>query len=143
MNRLAHSLDEKRSAVELTGLLELMVRVSERSAVNKGVKLLTDFPESTILITTCPFYLETLVWMLLDFAMNNCGDDKTIRLNAALAGSGARIGFTGFDKISRDAVDNFFTGRLAPLLAALNAELTILENDGQLVVGLPGTGPEM
>ena len=139
MNRLAHSLDEKRASIELTELLGLMVRLAERSAVNKGVNLLTDFPESAILLTTCPFYLETLAWMLLDFAINNCGGDKTIRLSAALSGSGAQIGLTGFEKISMDAVDDFFSGRLAPLLTILNGDLTVDENDRRLAVMLPET----
>ena len=142
MNRLAHSLDEKRSSIELLGLLELMVRVSERPAVNKGVKLSTDFPEKPILITTCPFYLETLVWMLLDFAMTNCDRDKTVGLSASLAGAGAQIELTGLENITMDAVDNFSSGRLGPLLAVLNAGLTVIDGGRRLVATLPETVPE-
>ncbi len=143
MNRLAHSLDEKRSSIELIDLLELMTCLVERTAVNKGVKISTTFPETRINLTTCPFYLQTLVWLVLEYSMAACGVDKTIGLGVTQTNAGARIYFSGLKSVTSGSIDDFFSGRLESLLAVLKADLTISESDGRLEFLLPASVPEI
>lgn len=137
MNRLAHSLDEKQAAVDLSSLLELMLRVSERIAVNRGVVISGALPETPISVNTRPFFLETLIWLLLDLAMNVCGEDRKVKVSAARTGAGAEIEFSGLTALTGSGTNEFVTGRAAPLLGALGAGLRAVEGEGRLVVSLP------
>jgi len=137
MNRLAHSLDEKQAVVDLSSLVELMLHVSERTAVTRGVKITGAFSEAPISITTHPFYLETLIWLLLELSMNLCGEKKAVSVGVAAADAGARIEFSGLAALTGPAADQFFAGRSAPLLDALGAGLALMEGEGRLVVSLP------
>lgn len=139
MNRLAHSLDEKQAVVDLSSLLELMLHVSERTAVTRGVKITGTFPESPVSLTTCPFYLETMIWLLLELAMNMCGQTKAVNVSTAGSGSGAQLEFTGLTALTGPGANDFFAGRTAPLLEALGAGLEVIEGEGRLVVSLPAT----
>jgi len=138
MNRLAHSLDEKRSSIDLVSLLGLMTCLAERNAVNKGVNISSVLPESPITVTTCPFYLETLIWLLLELSIDACGSGKSVKLIADSTDSGVQIDFSGLETLTANKVDDFFAERMAPLLKVLNADLEIIENDGRLVLSLYG-----
>ena len=137
MNRLAHSLDEKQAAVDISSLLELMLCVSERIAVNRGVQIGGTVPENPISLITRPFFLETLVWILLDFAMNMCGETKSINVQVARTDAGADIAFSGLAAVTEAEADRFFAGKTAPLLDALGANLRVIEGEGRLIVSLP------
>jgi signal transduction histidine kinase len=137
MNRLAHSLDEKQAAVDLSSLLELMLRVSERIAVNRGVTVSGQFPEAPISINTRPFFLETLIWLLLDLSMNICGEPRKVTVTLSRTGSGSDIEFSGLSSLTGPAGDEFAAGKAALLLKALGATMKIWENEGRLVVSLP------
>lgn len=139
MNRLAHSLDEKRSTVDLVGLLDLMMCLAERTAVTRGVRLSGDLPASPITVTSHPFFLETLIWLLIELALTTCGSEKTVIINVADAGSGAHITFSGLAELTEGAAEASFAGRMAPLLKALRAGLEIDAGGGRLVVTLPQT----
>ena len=141
MNRLAHSLDEKQAGIDLSALLELMLHVSERTAVTRGVKISGMSPESPVFITTYPFYLETLIWLLLELSMNACGEEKTVSVRVAGGVSGARIEFSGLAALTGHGADQFFAGRSEALLSALGAGLEIIEREGRLAVSLPVTLP--
>lgn len=142
MNRLAHSLDEKRAVVELTDTLELMTCLFERIAVNKGVKISTVFPEAPISLTTCPFYLETLIWLLLELSLVTCGEKKMVDITVTPIDAGARIDVSGLETLTQNTVDDLFAKQLAPLLTALNNEMIIAENERRLTIVLPGNIPE-
>jgi signal transduction histidine kinase len=137
MNRLAHSLDEKQAVVDLSSLLELMLHVSERIALSRGVKITGSFAESVLSITTRPFFLEALIWLLLELSMNVCGEKKAVKVSTTGTGSGADIEFSGLADLTGSGADEFFAGRTAPLVEALGAGLKVIEGEGRLVVSLP------
>ncbi|MDY6831235.1 MAG: histidine kinase [Thermodesulfobacteriota bacterium] len=141
MNRLAHSLDEKQAVVDLGSLLELMLHVSERNAVSRGVKITGTFPEVPVSITTHPFFLETLVWLLLELSMETCGDARTVTVAVTGTGAGAGMIFSGLGALTGAGADAFLAGRSVPLLEALGADLKIFEGEGRLVLTLPTVFP--
>ncbi|MBC2714800.1 MAG: sensor histidine kinase [Desulfobacteraceae bacterium] len=139
MNRLAHSLDDPASQVDLNALIELMINLSERTTVTRGFKVSAAFSDTALTITTHPFFLENLIWLILDFAMNVTGDAKTIELLPVKAESGARISFTGLEKLTASEFNDFQTERVRLMLAALNCTLQTDENKGIITINLPET----
>ena len=138
MNRLAHSLDDPASQVDLNALLELMISLSERTTVTRGFNVSAAFSDSAITITTHPFFLENLIWLILDFAMNITGDEKTIVMVPTKTESGAEINFTGLDKMTENAFNDFLTQHVRLILAALHCTLQPDENIGKMTLHLPG-----
>jgi len=137
MNRLAHSLDDPASQIDLNPLLELMISLSERTTVTRGFKVSAVFSDAAITITTHPFFLENLIWLILDFAMTVTGDAKTIAMIPAKTESGAEINFTGLEKLTGKSFNDFQTERVRLMLAALNCKLQPNENKGILTIHLP------
>ncbi len=137
MNRLAHSLDDPASQTDLNALLELMISLSERTTVTRGFKVSAAFSDSAITITTNPFFLENLIWLILDFAMSATGDTKTIAMQPTKTDSGAEINFTGLDKLTENAFNDFLSDRIRLIQAALNCTLQPNENKGILTLRLP------
>jgi len=137
MNRLAHSLDDPAIQTDLNALLELMISLSERTTVTRGFKVSAAFSNTAITITTHPFFLENLIWLILDFAMNVTGDEKTISMLPAKTASGAEINFTGLDKMTENTLNDFLTQRVQLMLTALNCTLQPNKNKGILTLHLP------
>ena len=138
MNRLAHSLDDPASQVDLNTLLELMINLSERTTVTRGFKVSAAFSDDPLTITTHPFFLENLIWLILDFAMNVTGDAKTIKLQPATADPGAKISFTGLERLTQSAFNEFLTERVRLMASALHGTLQADENNGMITLNLPG-----
>lgn len=137
MNRLAHSLDDPASQIDLNPLLELMISLSERTTVTRGFKVSAAFSDAAITVTTHPFFLENLIWLILDFAMNVTGEAKTIEMLPAKTESGAEINFTGLEKLTEKSFNDFQTERVRLMLAALNCTLQPNENKGTITIHLP------
>jgi hypothetical protein len=137
MNRLAHSLDDPASQIDLNPLLELMISLSERTTVTRGFKVSAVFSDAAITITTHPFFLENLIWLILDFAMTVTSDAKTIAMIPAKTESGAEINFTGLEKLTGKSFNDFQTERVRLMLAALNCKLQPNENKGIITIHLP------
>lgn len=137
MNRLAHSLDDPASQTDLNALLELMISLSERTTVTRGFKVSAVFSDTTITITTHPFFLKNLIWLILDLAMTITGDEKTITMQPTKTDTGAEINFTGLDKLTENAFNNFLTEHIRLMLTALNCTLQSNENKGIITLRLP------
>jgi len=137
MNRLAHSLDDPAAQVDLNALLELMISLSERTTVTRGFKVSAVFCDTAVTVTTHPFFLENLIWLLLDFAMDITGDAKTIELALSKTKSGAEIRFTGLEKITQIAYNNFLSELVCRILSALDCTLQPDENKGIILLCLP------
>jgi len=137
MNRLAHSLDDDWLSIDVNSLLELILNLSERTAVTKGVKLTPHFSDSPALITTNPFFLENIIWLIINFSMNACGSKKSVALEVSKAQSGATISFSGLENLTEDAFHKFLKESGNLILSALNATLSAFEKDGRVVLNLP------
>jgi len=134
MNRFAHSADEPLMSVDLGEILELLAALSGRSASMRGVTLEPESIGSSPRITTNPFLLENLVWLCMDFAMEMAGSGKNVRLSAEKTENGGRIKFAQLEAL-RGATADEFPGKVEKaLLAALEAEITLDVEAGELVL---------
>ena len=136
MNRFAHSVDEPLRNADLNEILNLMCALSGRLAFMRGVALDLQSPQGPVPITTNPFHLENLVWLCLDFAMNSAGAGKTVRLAAEKRERGGQIRFSGLHGLAGAPTDTFPGEKGNALLTALNAELTLDVEAGELVLTL-------
>ncbi|MCD6586731.1 MAG: hypothetical protein J7K96_13320 [Desulfobacteraceae bacterium] len=137
MNRLAHSLDDPASQIDLNPLLELMISLSERTTVTRGFKVSAASSDAAVTITTHPFFLENLIWLILDFAMTVTGDAKTIAMLPLKTESGVAINFTGLEKLTKRALYDFQTEPVRRILSILNGTLQADEDKGIITLNLP------
>ncbi len=125
LNKFAHSIDEPDCDVNINEILFLILGLSERTAVMRGVKLEIDEKAEPVVVTTNPFLLETLVWFFLDYAMCAAGKEKTVCFNAEKKQDKAVIVFSKLKGLPGLQPDNFPGEREKALLATLSAEATI------------------
>ncbi len=137
MNKFAHSVDEASKTVDLREILELVVALSSRFAAMRGVGLELQPSSSAVSILSSPFFLENLIWLVLDFAMGVAGNGKTVGLIAEKRGEGARIRFTQLDTLEKTRTDDFPTERERSLLRTLNAEISMDHGEAQISIDLP------
>ncbi len=139
MNRLAHSLDEPVCQTDLNALIELMLRLSERTTVTRGIKVSAVFSEPAVTLFTNPFFLQNLIWLILNFAMDLTGDTKAIEMTPAKTASGADIRFTGIHQLTTAAGKTFQEGPVRSILAVLKSTLQFDEKSGIIILQLPDT----
>ena len=123
LNRFAHSADERVKAVDLFEILELVTTLSERFAARRSLTLaLVPLPEP-LSLTTCPFFLENLLWLCLDFVMARTGAGKTIFLTGEKRPGGLQIRFTGIENGDENLPSDFPSPREKALLSVLGGDL--------------------
>lgn len=123
LNRFAHSADEWVKAVDLFETLELVTALSERFAARRSLTLaLAPLPEP-LSLTTCPFFLENLLWLCLDFVMARTGAGKTIFLTGEKRPEGLQIRFTGIENGDENRPSDFPSPREKALLSFLGGDL--------------------
>ena len=137
MNKFAHSVDEAKRTVDIREVLELVATLSSRLAAMRGVAIDLQPSSSAVSILTAPFFLETLTWLVLDFAVDAAGNGKTVGLIAEKRGEGARVRFTQLDALGETQKNEFPTEREGSLLHFLNAEIALDHGAGQILMDLP------
>jgi hypothetical protein len=88
------------------------------------------------MITTNPFFLKTLVWLCLDFAMDAAGENKCVGLMAEEAENGARIRITKLAGLKEVPLDTFPSEQQKAMLSALSAKLAADVEDGEIMITL-------
>jgi len=136
MNRFAHSIDQTITTVELNETINLLVGLTARFAVMRGVQVDLQLPENTVTFQTAPFFLMTLLWLCLDFSMSASGDEKRVELVAEETGNGVRIQFRRLASLSEALLETFPSDREKNLLAVLGAALTAEPERGEVVLQL-------
>jgi signal transduction histidine kinase len=139
MNRLAHSLDEPACQTDLNALIELMLRLSERTTVTRGINVSAVFSAPAVTLFTNPFFLQNLIWLILNFAMDLTGETKAIEMMPAKTASGADIRFTGIHQLTAAAGEAFQEGPVRSILAVLKSTLQFEEKSGMIILQLPET----
>lgn len=137
MNRFAHSIDESVKNVELDETLKFVATLFGRLAFVRGVTLEVEPGASPVTIATRSFFLENLVWLCLDFAMDATGGGKTVGLRAEQTENGARLKLTQLQGLSERTTSAFPGERETALLDALRAELAINVRAAEIVLILP------
>jgi len=137
MSRFAHSVDESAKNVDIGDIVALVVALSSRVASMRDVSVEPKPAESPVTITTNPFFLENLIWLCLDFAMDAAGEGHTIHIITEKMENGAQVRFMQVKNLAKAPLDRFPAEREKALLDALNADLTAELETGELVITLP------
>lgn len=137
MNRFAHSVDEPVKSVDLFDMMEFVAALSARFASMRGVHLATPRPEKPITVQTNPFFLNHVLWMCLDFAMDKAGKGQTLVLAVGEEESRAMAIFKGLGVIGSSAEPSFLGEGSGTLMEMLGAEIEVDEKKGELVLSLP------
>jgi signal transduction histidine kinase len=137
MNRFAHSVDESLKSVNLGDVVGLIATLSGRLASMRGVTVEPKPAEVPVTINTNPFFLENLIWLCLDFAMDAAGAGNTIDIITVKTENGAQIRFMQVEDLAKAPPDKFPTEREKALLDLLKADLSADVEVGALVITLP------
>lgn len=136
-NTFAHSVDESVRQIDLGELLSLLVALSSRFASMRGVTLELKPPQSPVSIITNQFFLENLVWLCLDFAMDAAGGGKTVVLSTEKTGNVALITLAVLEGLLGASEIMFPGKREEDLIGALQGELTAVRDTGEIILTLP------
>jgi len=135
LNTFAHGIDQTGTKLDLNETLKLVVALSERFASMRGINLVQTPYATPIMITIRPFFLQNLVWLCLNFAMNVVGDEKTLGLVTEETKEGARIIFANLKALtSGSPLDTFPAEQENALLRLLNAQIDIDLEVGRLII---------
>ena len=137
MNRFAHSVDESSKNVNLSDIVEFVAALSGRFASMRGVTVAPKPTAVPVTITTNPFFLENLIWLCLDFAMDAAGEGNTIDIITEKTENGAQVRFMQIEDLAKAPLDRFPAEREKALLDGLQADLTAELEAGELVITLP------
>ncbi|MCJ7686495.1 MAG: hypothetical protein MUO68_19615, partial [Desulfobacteraceae bacterium] len=137
MNRFAHSVDESSKSVNLSDIVEFVAALSGRFASMRGVTVEPKPTAVPVTITTNLFFLENLIWLCLDFAMDAAGEGNTIDIITEKTENGAQVRIMQIKSLTRAAVDKFPAERETALLDALKADFVADVGAGELVITLP------
>ena len=136
MNRLAHSIDQTITTVDLDQTIELVIALTARFAAMQGVKVDLQLPASPLTISTAPFYLMNLLCLCLDFSMSASGDEKQVELLVEEAENSVRIRFRRLAGLSEALLETFPSDREKNLLSVLEAALTAEPEREEVVLRL-------
>ncbi|MBW1703935.1 MAG: sensor histidine kinase [Deltaproteobacteria bacterium] len=137
MNMFAHSVDESVKSINLSDVVELMTALSCRFASMRGVTVEPKPAALPVTITTNPFFLENLIWLCLDFAMDAAGAGNTIDIVSVKTETGAQVRFAQVEDLAKAPLDKFPSERGKALLDTLKADLVSDAGAGEIVITLP------
>jgi len=137
MNRFAHSVDESSKSVNLSDIVEFVVALSGRFASMRGVTLEPKPTAVPVMIITNLFFLENLIWLCLDFAMDAAGEGNTIDIISEKTENGAQVRFMRFGNLAKAPLDKFPAERETALLNALKADFVADVGAGEFIITLP------
>ncbi len=132
MNKFAHSVDYEIAEVNLTEMTGLVVALAERLAAKHGVTLMPPPPQPALVIRTRPFLLEQFIWQCLEQTMENRSGDTVVYVELEKSNHHVVI----YLKM-RHALESSNFKSLSWLLAALNADLSIMDNNAGLMLTFP------
>jgi signal transduction histidine kinase len=136
MNRFAHSTDQTITTVDLAQTIEIVLAVTARFAVMRGIQIVWQLPENPVALRTAPFLLMNLVWLCLEFSMSAGGDEKQLDLVAEETAGGVRIRFRRLAGLTEALLKTFPSEPEKILLEALGADLTTEPERKEMVLRL-------
>jgi len=133
MNTFAHSVDEFIREVDISQTVTLMTEFSQLDSALKNTKLrLMDC--GSCVIYTSPFFLEKLIYHVIDFSLRGAGHEKEIRVSFDSDDNGIRIIFSG---IASNIIGEFPTKKEDLLAKVLSAKVSLDTTAGELTIALP------
>ncbi|MBW1751264.1 MAG: HAMP domain-containing histidine kinase [Deltaproteobacteria bacterium] len=139
MNLFAHSVDTPVCTLDIHELMVGLLDLTRRLADMKGIKVSLQPATGPIMITTSPFFLKNLLWHVLSFAMRVAGDSKAVVMDATKSDILVRISFSHLHELSSDKTDSFPGERETALIRMLNAQFSVDDNAGRIMLTLPAS----
>lgn len=140
MNRFSHLVDEPFRQIETAGFLRFVVDISRRLTASAGVEVVVEDAEKPLNIVTRPFYLHYLVWLTIQYCINNPGVTGDLKLHAKPAADGVNIIFTGLKTVPDKPEAHFSAQREKTLIGLLGAEIQKKSSpENALILFLPET----
>ena len=136
MNRLAHSIDQITTTVDLNEAIELIIALTDRFAAMRGVQVVLHLPENPLKIQTAPYFLMNLLWLCLDFSMSLSGERKRMELVVEETENSVRIRFRQLTDLTEALLESFNSDREKSLLAVLEGALSADAESKEIVLRL-------
>ena len=133
MNTFAHSVDDFIRDVDIREIVGLMMEVCPlESALRKTELSLVD--GDACVINTSAFFLENLLFHVINFSLRHPDSGKKIRISLDSNNSRTRIVLSG---LASSIVEEFPTSREALLAESLSAEIALDAKKGELYIDFP------
>ena len=139
MSKFAHSTDQliKTESVNVNDILNVVTNLANRFADMREITLEKIPSDEPIKIKTNPFFLENLIWLCFDFAMDAIGPERTVRLLAKEIDNSAQITFSQLGSLPVMPLETFPGKRVEALLSALQGDITVDTQAGTISISLP------
>lgn len=128
MNAFAHSVDQQFRQSDISQIVRLSADLAGRMLDMKGVSLNTVIPPDPVFVTTAPFVLKNLTWLIMEFAAERLDESRSLRLAVEKTDKGALICFSGLKDLEEMSSDSFPPNSMRVLLDVLESRL---EFDGK------------
>lgn len=84
LNKFAHSVDDPLKEFDLNDVLSNLCTICQRLAGLKRVTLKEDFAETELMVTNNPFLVQEIIFLALQWAFDQAGDDGEVRLSTSM-----------------------------------------------------------
>ena len=91
MNAFAHSVDHPVKRVDLGAVASRMAALAGRMAAGRRVTLQPSLPAEAIMVTTCEFKLQNLIWLCIALLVEAAEAPGTLRLTPETDGGAATL----------------------------------------------------
>ena len=136
MNAFAHSVDQQFRQSDVSQVMLLSAALVKRMLDMQGISLNTATPSDPVFVTTAPFFLKNLTWLLLEFAAERLDDSRSLCLAVEKAGEGADICYSELKELDRISSDSFPSKPIQFLLDLLESRLEIDAEGRRLILKL-------
>jgi light-regulated signal transduction histidine kinase (bacteriophytochrome) len=133
MNAFAHSVDDFIREVDVREIVDLMIKVCPLDSALKKTGLNLVGGDACVIYTS-PFFLENLLFHVMNFSLRHPSPENKIRISLASNDSGKRIVLSG---LASRIIDQFPTEKEALLAEALSAEIALDAKRGELHIEFP------
>ncbi len=133
MNTFAHSVDEFITEVDIGQALSLVIELSQLDSASRKTKIRLVKSETSVIYTS-PFFLEMLIYQVLNYALRGAGPGDEIRISFDCKDNDARITFSG---IASNNLDEFPTKKEVLFAEALSGKVSLDAAAGDLHIDLP------
>lgn len=138
MNAFAHSIDKPVLKTDIAKTVDIVASLTRRLFDMQGMTLKVEPPADPVVITTAPFYLENMTWLLLEFAVENRGDSETLFNAIRQTGECVELRFSGIDGLDQTSCSGLPTKSMVPLLETLDARLECNIEKKEVILKLQG-----
>jgi len=133
MNTFAHSVDEFIREVDVSQIVNLMIEISQLDSPAKNVRFRLAENDDCVIYTS-PFFLEKLIYHVIDFSLRGAGPENEIRISFDSDDYGVKIIFSGIAQI---IIGEFPTKKEDLLAEILSAKVSLETTARELSILLP------